>query len=77
MIHYEGDAGFVRELDYVKAVRDYGREMEIELQNISHKNRLLKDLLPKIAVNGFQIREPSLGNIFIRKVNEANRGAQQ
>jgi len=69
-VNYEGDSGFVRELDYVQSVKDYGNEMEIELNDIALKNKLLNDLVTKISVNGFQVTEPSLNNIFIRKVNE-------
>lgn len=69
-IKYEGDAGFISSLDYIKAVRDYGKEMEIEPDRISDKDRLLKDLVGKISINSFQVTEPSLHNIFIRKVKE-------
>ena len=69
-VNYEGDSGFVRELDYVQSVKDYGNEMEIELNDIALKNKLLNDLVTKLSVNGFQVTEPSLNNIFIRKVNE-------
>lgn len=69
-VNYEGDSGFVRTLDYVQSVKDYGNEMEIELNDIALKNKLLNDLVTKISVNGFQVTEPSLNNIFIRKVNE-------
>jgi ABC-type uncharacterized transport system ATPase subunit len=44
--------------------------MEIELMDIDQKDTLLKDLVAKITINGFQITEPSLNSIFIRKVNE-------
>lgn len=69
-VNYEGDSSFVSSLDYVKQVRDYGNEMEIELGDISLKNRLLKELVSRISVNGFQVTEASLNHIFIRKVNE-------
>ena len=71
-VNYEGDPSFVSALDYVTGVKDYGNEMEIELEDIDNKDRLLKDLVTKISVNGFQVTEPSLNNIFIRKVNEGN-----
>jgi ABC-type uncharacterized transport system ATPase subunit len=44
--------------------------MEIELIDLADKNRLLKDLSARIALNSFQLTEPSLQHIFIRKVNE-------
>jgi ABC-2 type transport system ATP-binding protein len=71
-VKYDGDAGFVASLDYVKSVRDYGKEMEIEPRDISCKDQLLKELVDKVSVNAFQVTEPSLNNIFIRKVNEGN-----
>jgi ABC-2 type transport system ATP-binding protein len=74
-VQYEGDAGFVPGLPYVRSCRDSGREMEIELEDLTPRCReqLLRDLLGRVIVNGFALSEPSLQNIFIRKVQE---GAQ-
>jgi ABC-2 type transport system ATP-binding protein len=69
-VNYEGDSSFVHSLDYVRNLKDYGNEMEIELNDISLKDQLLKDLAAKVSINGFQVTEPSLNHIFIRKVNE-------
>lgn len=69
-INYEGNSSFLSSLCYVKHVRDYGNEMEIELDDINFKDQLLKDLLSRISINGFQVTEASLNYIFIRKVNE-------
>ncbi|NIM11509.1 MAG: ATP-binding cassette domain-containing protein [Candidatus Aminicenantes bacterium] len=71
-VKYDGDASFVSALDYVKGVRDYGNEMEIEPKDITFKDTLLKDMMGKISISGFQVTEPSLNHIFIRKVNEGN-----
>ncbi len=69
-VQYEGDTRFVAGLPYVRSCRDSGREMEVELDDISSRDKLLRDLLERLAVNGFQLSEPSLQNIFIRKVQE-------
>ena len=69
-LQYEGDARFVAGLPYVRSSRDAGREMEIELEDLSKREQLLRDLLGRVTVNGFQLSEPSLQNIFIRKVRE-------
>ncbi len=69
-VNYEGDSSFVSSLDYVKQVRDYGNEMEIELGDMNLKDMLLKELVSRVSVNGFQVTEASLNHIFIRKVNE-------
>jgi ABC-2 type transport system ATP-binding protein len=71
-VKYDGNASFVSALDYVKGVRDYGNEMEIEPEDISFKDILLKDMMEKISISGFQVTEPSLNHIFIRKVSEDN-----
>ncbi|MBN2346889.1 MAG: ATP-binding cassette domain-containing protein [Candidatus Aminicenantes bacterium] len=69
-VQYEGDARFVKELPYVRSCRDSGRELEVELDDLSRRELLLRDLLGKVGVIGFQLSEPSLQNIFIRKVQE-------
>jgi len=69
-VNYEGDSSFVSALDYVKQVRDYGNEMEIELGDLNLKDTLLKELVSRVSVNGFQVTEASLNHIFIRKVKE-------
>ncbi|MEI6613798.1 MAG: ATP-binding cassette domain-containing protein [Chrysiogenales bacterium] len=69
-IEYEGNSAFMSGLDYVKGWKDHGREMEIELIDLADKNRLLKELSARVSLNAFQLTEPSLQHIFIRKVNE-------
>ncbi|MDQ1353263.1 MAG: type transport system ATP-binding protein, partial [Acidobacteriota bacterium] len=69
-VNYEGDSAFISSLDYVKQVRDYGNEMEIELADMNLKDTLLKELASRVSVSGFQVTEASLNHIFIRKVKE-------
>ncbi len=71
-VQVEGDARFVAGLPYVRSWRDSGHELEIELDDLSpaRREQLLRDLLGKVVVNGFALSEPSLQNIFIRKVQE-------
>lgn len=73
-IKYEGDGKFVSSLKYIKEFKDYGKEMEIELNNIKDKDKLLKDLMSKISINSFTLTEPSLNNIFIRTVSGESKG---
>ncbi len=72
-IKYEGDGKFVSSLKYIKEFRDYGKEMEIELNDIKDKDRLLKDLMSKISLNSFTLTEPSLNNIFIRNATDNSK----
>ena len=72
-VSYDGNSDFISSLDYVKNVKNYGKKMEIELEDIDQKDLLLRDLVSRITINGFQVTEPSLNNIFIRKVNEGEK----
>jgi ABC-2 type transport system ATP-binding protein len=69
-VQYEGDARFVAGLPYIRSCRDSGREMEVELDDLTSRELLLRDLLGRVAINGFTLSEPSLQNIFISKVQE-------
>ena len=69
-INYEGDSAFLSSLPYIQSFKDYGNEIEIELKNIEDKDKLLKDISSKFSINSFILTEPSLNNIFIRKVKE-------
>ncbi len=73
-INYEGDGKFVSSLKYIKGFKDYGKEMEIELNDIKDKERLLKDLMSKMSLNSFSLTEPSLNNIFIRNASDNSKG---
>ena len=68
---YSGDSGFISSLEHVTKVRDYGNEIEIELDDIQNKDKVLRKLVDKISINGMSITEPSLNSIFIGKVKES------
>ena len=69
-VSYEGNSGFLSALKYVKNVKDYGKEMEIELEDIQHKDKLLRKMAENLSVNSYKITEPSLNSIFIHQVNQ-------
>ncbi len=68
-ISYDGDGKFISSLKYIKGFKDYGKEMEIELENLEDKDKLLKDMISKVSMNSFTLSEPSLNNIFIRNAS--------
>jgi ABC-2 type transport system ATP-binding protein len=72
-VGYDGDSGFLSGLKYVKNVKDYGKELEIELEDINDKEKLLKEMVKKLTINSFMVTEPSLNSIFIRKLNHGDR----
>jgi ABC-2 type transport system ATP-binding protein len=69
-ISYEGNSGFLSKLKYIKNIRDFGKEMEIELEDIRHKDMLLKIMADKLTINSYKVTEPSLNSIFIRQANQ-------
>ncbi|MCK4835771.1 MAG: ATP-binding cassette domain-containing protein [Candidatus Aminicenantes bacterium] len=72
-VGYDGDSGFLSGLKYIKNIKDYGKEMEIELENIRDKEKLLKEMVKKLSINSFKVTEPSLNSIFIRKANDGEK----
>lgn len=72
VIDYEGEGNFVRSLPEVDKVDDYGRFMEIRLKERSDPRSLLPKLVGRIAINKYEIREPTLNAIFIEKVGEVD-----
>ncbi len=68
VLEYEGDAGFVREFPGIAKLDDYGRYMEIQLEESVDPQELLKLVTGKLRVGRFEVKEPTLNAIFIDKV---------
>jgi len=68
VLDYEGDASFIQNFPEVEKIDDYGKFMEIKLREKSDPQVLLQNLVGKIAINKYEIQEPSLNAIFIEKV---------
>jgi ABC-2 type transport system ATP-binding protein len=67
-IELEGDAGFVRSLPLVQAVRPDGRRLDVRLHDNADPQELLRLLIERARVRAFEIKQPSLHEIFIRLV---------
>jgi len=72
VLAYEGEGGFIRELPEVESVDDYGKFMEIRMAEGSHPQTLLSKLVPRIQIDRFEVKEPTLNAIFIDKVGDKN-----
>jgi len=71
-LDYEGDGSFISELPGVESLDDYGKSMEIKLREKGDPQDLLKQLVGRIAVHKFEVKEPTLNAIFIDKVGAKN-----
>ena len=72
ILDYEGDASFIHDLPGIEKIDDYGKFMEIKLEEQSDTQELLNTLVGKIRVTKFEVMEPTLNAIFIDKVGERN-----
>ncbi len=67
-IELEGDGDFIHRLPLVQEVRPEGRRLDIRLRDGADPQELLKALVERTRVRAFEIKQPSLHEIFIRLV---------
>ncbi len=71
-LDYDGDGGIVQKLPGARRVNDNGKHAEIFLQSGVDPQEALRWLVERVRVRRFDYREPSLHEIFVRTVEEAN-----
>ena len=67
-VELEGDTGFVSGLTMVKGLKKVGNRLEITLAETADHQELLHALAGKIRVRAFEVKVPSLHEIFIHLV---------
>jgi len=72
LLDYEGDGSFFVTLEGVSRVNDSGKQAEIFLHPGADPQALLTELVGRIAIRKFDLREPSLHEIFVRAVRETS-----
>ena len=68
----EGDTDFIEKLPIVKAVKSDGHNFEITLSDNSDTQQLLKVLVERLRVQRFEVKVPSLHEIFVELVGTSN-----
>ncbi len=71
-LDYDGDGARLRELPGALRVNDHGKSAEIFLRPGEDPQQALRWLVDHVTVHRFDHRGPSLHEIFIRTVEEAN-----
>jgi len=71
-VELEGDTGFVESLAMVAGVRRQGSGMEIALKEGSDSQELLKALMGRAKVRAFEVKVPSLHEIFVKLVGKSD-----
>ncbi|MEZ5965991.1 MAG: ATP-binding cassette domain-containing protein [Planctomycetota bacterium] len=67
-IDYDGDSEVLRRLRGVRRLNDAGKNAEIFLEQGTDPQAVLQQLVGKIKILRFDIRQPSLHEIFVRAV---------
>jgi len=71
-VELEGDGAFLRRLPLVAAVKPDGRRLDVTLQEGADPQDLLKALVERARVRAFEIKQPSLHEIFVWLVGGAH-----
>ena len=71
-VELDGDTDFVRGLDNVTKVQSEGNRLEITLQEGADSQELLKSLMERARVQAFELKKPSLHEIFVDLVGKSD-----
>jgi len=71
-VELEGDTSFIKTLPMVRQTESQGRRMEISLSAAADPQDLLKELVGRVKVKAFEVKTPSLHEIFVRLVGKGN-----
>lgn len=69
-IEYDGDGAILRQLPGVERVNDDNRAAELFLQPGHDPQDALRWLVDRLTIRSFDVREPSLHEVFVRTVEE-------
>ncbi|MFY9342307.1 MAG: ATP-binding cassette domain-containing protein [Planctomycetota bacterium] len=72
-LDYDGDGRVLADLPGALRINDNGKHAEIFLRPGADPQQALRWLVERVAVRRFDYREPSLHEIFVRTVEEANK----
>jgi len=72
MVDYDGDGAAFANLPGVARYRDAGKQVELFLEDDADPQAILAKLVGKVAIRRFDMREPSLHEIFVRSVGGAS-----
>ncbi len=71
-VELEGDTSFIKKLPMVKGTESQGRRLEISLSANGDPQELIKALVGRVRVKAFEVKVPSLHEIFVRLVGKDN-----
>ena len=69
-VELEGDAGFIADLPIVKSATRAGRRLDVVLNESADSQEVLQALVGRVRVNAFEVKVPSLHEIFVDLAGE-------
>jgi ABC-2 type transport system ATP-binding protein len=75
VLSYEGDGAFLAGLPGVLKVSDFGRYVEIKMDEGADSQAILREAAARIRVSRFEVVEPSLHDIFVEQVTASGEAA--
>jgi len=74
-LEFDGDAGFIKHLDFVASVSEYPRWVEVELKDGVDSDLLYAALAGRLSIRRFETVAPSLHKIFITQIGGLAAGS--
>lgn len=71
-VELEGETGFIDRLPMVKTVESAGNRLEITLKDNADTQELLRVLAEQVRVQRFEVKVPSLHEIFVELIGTGN-----
>jgi len=75
LLEFDGDGSFLKNLDGVVLVDDYGGYQEVRIAPGANPQHLLEAAVQHVQVRRFEVVAPTLHNIFIEKVGKEEADA--
>ena len=71
-VELEGDTSFIEKLPIVTGTKPEGRRLDISLKEDADPQELLRVLVEQVRVRAFEVKVPSLHEIFVRLVGASD-----
>lgn len=71
-LEYEGKDEFLNKSKLIRKFDNFGNYVEIQLKDEITSQQFLQEIIDKVQIKKFEIKEPSLNDIFIESVNKQN-----
>ncbi|RKY80902.1 ABC transporter [candidate division KSB1 bacterium] len=76
LIEYDGKDDFLKDLKDIEKYDNYGNMVEISLGPQGNAQNVLKAAMQNAVIKKFEIKEPSLNEIFVESVGSSEQGGE-